>query len=253
MDENVIELKNICKRFPGVLALSNVDVSIRAGEVHAVVGENGAGKSTLMKVIAGAYHHDEGSIVLRGREVSFSSPHDAQTNGISIIYQEFNLLPELSVAQNIFLGREPRKLLGFIDTRNLREKAGKLLEDLGVEIDLNEKAKNLGVAQQQMVEIAKALSLNADLIIMDEPSAVVSGKELEALFRIIHSLKESGKTIIYISHRIDEIFEIADRATVLKDGKKVGTVKHRRCGQGNHNPHDGGPFLERDLSPSLHG
>jgi len=225
MNANVVEMKQISKAFPGVQALDRVDFSCTPGEVHAVVGENGAGKSTLMKILAGAYHPDGGKIFLRGREVVFSSPREAQMHGIAIIYQEFNLIPELTVSENIFLGREPRKGIGFIDNLELHQRSGVLLKSLGMDLNLASRVVELGVAQQQMVEIAKALSQNADVIMMDEPSAVVSGKELESLFRIIRSLKESGKTVIYISHRIDEIFQIADRATVLKDGKLVGTVK----------------------------
>lgn len=224
MNNNIVEMHKITKTFPGVLALDRVDFSCAAGEVHAVVGENGAGKSTLMKVLAGAYRPDSGRIVLKGGEISFSSPREAQKHGISIIYQDFNLITDLTVAENIFLGREPQKRMGFIHNKLLYERAGELLENLGVHIPLDVRVSELGVAQQQMVEIAKALSLNADIIMMDEPSAVVSGKELESLFRIIRTLKESEKAIIYISHRIDEIFQIADRATVLKDGKLVGTV-----------------------------
>lgn len=225
MNENIFEMQKISKRFPGVQALDHVNFSCKPGEVHALVGENGAGKSTLMKILAGAYQPDEGKIVLRGRETYFASPKDAQDRGISVIYQEFNLIPELKVVENIFLGREPRRAWGLmIDNTVLYERSEKLLTRLGTNIHSNSKVKNLSVAQQQMVEIAKALSLNADIIIMDEPSAVVSGKELESLFRIIRSLRGQGKAIIYISHRIDEIFQIADRATVLKDGKLVGTV-----------------------------
>jgi ribose transport system ATP-binding protein len=221
--ENAVEMKDICKWFPGVCALNQVDFACAQGEVHALVGENGAGKSTLMKILAGAYSNDTGCIVIEGEEKSFSSPKDAQRCGISIIYQEFNLLPELSVAENIFLGREPRRL-GFIDNKALKARAAGLLDELGVELDLDRKVKTLGVAQQQMVEIAKALSMNARIIMMDEPSAVVSGKELEALFKMIRTLKEKSAAIIYISHRLDEIFQIADKATVLKDGEIVGTV-----------------------------
>ncbi len=225
MVDSVVEMQEISKAFPGVLALDKVDFDCVPGEVHAVVGENGAGKSTLMKVLAGVYRQDNGQILLRGKQISFSSPKEAQRHGISIIYQEFNLIPELTVAENIFLGREPQKRMGFIDSPLLYRRSEELLHDLGVDIDLQARVVDLGVAQQQMVEIAKALSLNADIIMMDEPSAVVSGKELESLFRIIRSLKENGKAIVYISHRIDEIFQIADRATVLKDGKLVGTVR----------------------------
>jgi ribose transport system ATP-binding protein len=177
-----------------------------------------------MKILAGAYHPDGGSISFKGNEVSFTSPRDAQRNGIAIIYQEFNLLPYLTVAENIFLGREPRKRMGFIERNVLYDKAEQVLKELGMDLDIHTPVLDLGIAKQQMVEIAKALSQNADVIMMDEPSAVVSGRELEALFGIIRSLKENGKTVIYISHRIDEIFQIADRATVLKDGKLVGTV-----------------------------
>jgi ribose transport system ATP-binding protein len=224
MSDAIVEMEQITKVFPGVLALDKVDFSCTEGEVHAVVGENGAGKSTLMKILAGAYRPDGGRIILRGKEIVFHSPREAQRHGISIIYQEFNLIPELTVAENIFLGREPQKRMGFIDNPKLNDRATALLDDLGVHIDLGVKVTELGVAQQQMVEIAKALSLNADIIMMDEPSAVVSGKELESLFHIIRNLKENKKTIIYISHRIDEIFQIADRTTVLKDGKLVDTV-----------------------------
>jgi ribose transport system ATP-binding protein len=224
MSANIVEMKGISKAFPGVQALDKVDFSCRAGEVHAVVGENGAGKSTLMKVLAGAYHPDTGSIRYRGEEISFTSPRDAQRHGIAIIYQEFNLLPDLTVGENIFLGREPQKRMGFIDNTQLYEKAAALLEGLGMNLDLHALVSEMGVAKQQMVEIAKALSQNADVIMMDEPSAVVSGRELESLFSIIRSLRENGKTVIYISHRIDEIFQIAERATVLKDGRLVGTV-----------------------------
>ena len=226
MTENVLEMQKISKSFPGVKALDKVDFSCLHGEVHALVGENGAGKSTLMKILAGTYIQDEGRIMLEGKEVTFSFPKDAQRYGISTIYQEFNLIPNLNVAENIFLGHEPRKWKNlFIDKALMSRVSRELLSDLATDIDIHVKAKNLSVAKQQMVEIAKALCLNASIIIMDEPSAVVSGKELDRLFSIIRSLRDNGRTIIYISHRIGEIFEIADRATVLKDGKLVGTVR----------------------------
>jgi len=234
VNENVFEMQSISKSFPGVQALDKVDFTGVEGEVHALVGENGAGKSTLMKILAGAYRQDEGSILLRGKGVSFASPKDAQRHGISTIYQEFNLIPELNVAENIFLGHEPRKGRSlFIDKTHAYRMSRDLLTNLGAEIDTRKKVKHLSVAQQQMVEIAKALCLNAEIMIMDEPSAVVSGKELDSLFRIIRSLREGGRTIIYISHRIDEVFEIADRATVLKDGKLVGTVRPRDLDKGD--------------------
>jgi ribose transport system ATP-binding protein len=227
MGENIVEMQEVSKAFPGVLALNKIDFSCLPGEVHAVVGENGAGKSTLMKILAGVYRPDGGDILLKGEKILFTSPKHAQNCGISIIYQEFNLIPELTAAENIFLGREPTKRGGLIDSVALKQRSRELLSDLNANIDIQSKVKDLGVAHQQMVEIAKALSLNADIIMMDEPSAVVSGRELESLFRIIRTLKESGKTIIYISHRIDEIFQIADRTTVLKDGRLVGTYDTR--------------------------
>ena len=223
MGENIVEMQKVSKAFPGVLALDKVDFSCLPGEVHAVVGENGAGKSTLMKILAGVYRPDGGIILLKGQKTLFSSPKHAQNCGISIIYQEFNLLPDLTAAENIFLGREPTNRGRLIDSVTLKRRSQELLTDLNANIDIQSKVKDLGVAQRQMVEIAKALSLDADIIMMDEPSAVVSGRELASLFRIIQSLKKSGKTIIYISHRIEEIFQISDRTTVLKDGQLVGT------------------------------
>lgn len=224
MKQFLLEMKGITKIFPGVKALDNVDFSCHCAEVHALVGENGAGKSTLIKILAGAYHPDEGRIILRGKEIFLTSPKEAQNAGISTIYQEFNLIQELNVAENIFLGREPLSRIGFIDDSLLYKRSKEILASLEVNLDPHTQIKDLSVAGQQMVEIAKALSLKADIIVMDEPSAVVSGKELDSLFRIIRSLKDQGKTIIYISHRIDEIFQISDRVTVLKDGKFVGVA-----------------------------
>ena len=185
MTENIVEMQKVTKAFPGVLALNKVDFSCIPGEIHAVVGENGAGKSTLMKIIAGVYRPDGGNISLKGKKTVFSSPKHAQKCGISIIYQEFNLIPELTVAENIFLGREPTKRGPLIDSVTLKRRSRELLTDLNAKIDIQSKVKDLGVAHRQMVEIAKALSLDADIIMMDEPSAVVSGRELESLFRVI--------------------------------------------------------------------
>jgi ribose transport system ATP-binding protein len=233
-NETMLEMQKISKSFPGVQALDQVDFNCVEGEVHALVGENGAGKSTLMKILAGVYQQDEGKIFLRGKEVSFTSPKDAQKNGISTIYQEFNLIPDLNVAENIFLGHEPLKKRGFfIDGAKCYRVAEEILSNLEMEINTQTKVGDLSVAEQQMVEIAKALCLKANIIIMDEPTAVISGKELEALFRIIRLLRDDGKTIIYISHRIDEIFGIADRATVLKDGKLVGTIIPKDVSKGD--------------------
>jgi ribose transport system ATP-binding protein len=219
----LVEMRGITKTFPGVLALDNVSFECRAGEVHAVVGENGAGKSTLMKVLAGVYEPDGGEICLRGAPVRISSPHAAQRLGISIIYQELNLLPDLTVADNVFLGREPRGRLGIVDERELERKARQVLARLGVDIDPRARLARLSVAQQQMVEIAKALALNAQVVIMDEPSAALGGQDLERLFEVIRALKQQGVGVIYISHRIAEIFSLADRVTVFKDGQVVGT------------------------------
>ena len=225
MADTLVEMKKITKTFPGVMALDDVTFGCCPGEVHAVVGENGAGKSTLMKILAGVYVPDSGEIVLGGEAVRIPSPHAAQQLGVSIIYQELNLLPDLNVAQNVFLGRESRGPLGLVNEREQEAKAQEVLRRLGVDIDPRERLGRLSVAQQQMVEIAKALSLNARVVIMDEPSAALGGKDLEHLFEVIKALKQQGVAVIYISHRISEVFQIADRVTVFKDGKVVGTFK----------------------------
>jgi ribose transport system ATP-binding protein len=225
MADTLVEMKRITKAFPGVVALDDVTFACCVSEVHAVVGENGAGKSTLMKILAGVYVPDGGEIVLGGENVRIPSPHAAQQLGVSIIYQELNLLPDLNVAQNVLLGREPRGAFGLINEREQAARAQEVLRRLGVDIDPRERLGRLSVAQQQMVEIAKALSLNARVVIMDEPSAVLGGRDLEHLFEVIRALKQQGVAVIYISHRISEIFEIADRVTVFKDGKVVGTFR----------------------------
>jgi len=222
-DQIILEMKNIEKSFPGVKALDDVSFSCRKGEVHALLGENGAGKSTLMKVLSAAYQPDCGDIIFNGELFKHSDPIAAQKAGIGIIYQEFNLVPHMSVVENIFLGREPLAGGRLIDYKTMREEAGDLLSGLGLHIDVNQKVKNLSVAQQQMVEIAKALSMNAELIVMDEPTATLTDREIDFLFDTIRTLKSQGKTIIYISHRLEEIFEICDRVTILKDGKSVGS------------------------------
>jgi ribose transport system ATP-binding protein len=223
MTQSLVEMRGITMRFPGVTALDGVDFESRAGEVHAVVGENGAGKSTLMKILAGVYQPDRGEILLRGQPVRISSPHEAQLLGISIIYQELNLLPDLTVAENVFLGREPRGKFGLIDSRALELRAREVLHRLEVDIDPRVRLGRLSVAQQQMVEIAKALSLNARIVIMDEPSAALGGRDLDKLFEVIAALKKNNVAVIYISHRLAEVFQVADRVTVFKDGKVVGT------------------------------
>ncbi len=218
----ILEMRAISKRFPGVQALDNVTIQCRKGEVIALVGENGAGKTTLMNILVGALQPDGGEIILRGNKVEINNPHEGISLGISIIYQEFNLIPNLSIAENIYLGRLPRR--GMFVSSEMFSQADRLLESLGVTLDPRTPVQELSVSQQQMVEIAKALSYHADIIVMDEPSASIPDHELESLFKRIGILRNKGITIIYISHRLKEIFEIADRVTVLKDGKLVGTI-----------------------------
>ena len=221
----LLEMRGICKGFVGVPVLADVDLDLRPGEVHAVLGENGAGKSTLMKILAGVYVPDAGSIVLDGQEVRFHHPRDAQLAGVSIMYQEFNLLPERTVAQNIFLGREPLKGMA-VDDRAMENETARLLESLNVETGISPRSlvRHLSVAQQQTVEIAKALSYAARILVMDEPTAALSLHETEALFERVRLLQRQGLGVLYISHRLREIFELAQRVTVLKDGRRVGTV-----------------------------
>ncbi len=223
MSEYILEMRNISKSFAGVQALKDVSIRCRPGLVYGLVGENGAGKSTLMKILAGAYNADAGEIVYKGERRDQASTAEIIDSGISIIYQELALVRQMSVAENIFLGREPRKPLGILDLKRLHERAGALLKRLGIELDLRLPVSELTIAHQQLVEIAKALSQHADLIVMDEPSAILAGSELDQLFRIIESLKAQGVTVIYISHRLEEVFRIADEVTVLKDGELVAT------------------------------
>src|SRR5918996_1209725 len=219
----LLEMRSITKRFPGVVALEGVDFELQRGEVHVLLGENGAGKSTLVKMLAGAYRPDEGEILLDGEAASISSAMDAQKLGISTIYQEFNLVPQLTVAENIFLGRQPRRF-GIVDRRKMRDEARGLLERIKVRVGPDDPVSTLGVAQRQMVEIAKALSLDARILIRDEPTASLSGQEVERLFEIVRGLKEDGAGIIFISHHLEEVAEIGDRVTVLRDGKFVDRV-----------------------------
>jgi ribose transport system ATP-binding protein len=223
MSEYMVEMRGISKNFGGVRALRDVTFRSRGGEVHTVVGQNGAGKSTLMNILSGVYPPDSGEILLDGQRVRFASPHEAQRAGISIIHQELNLLPDLSVAANVFMGRESRHGFGLLDSREQSRRAEEVLARLGMTIDPAERVGNLSVAQQQMVEIAKALSLNARVVIMDEPSATLGAAELERLFEVISALKEHGVAVIYISHRLAEIFQIADWVTVFRDGAIVGS------------------------------
>ncbi|EOD53932.1 ribose ABC transporter ATP-binding protein RbsA [Aeromonas molluscorum] len=218
----ILELGGIVKTFPGVRALDEAGLKVYPGEVMALLGENGAGKSTLMKVLTGIYQADAGTLNYRGQAVRFKGPRDSQDQGISIIHQELNLLPELSIAANIFLGREPRTRFGNIDHGQLRERAATLLGRLGVKHGPDTRLGNLSIGEQQMVEIAKALSFDANVIIMDEPTDALTDTETEQLFTVIRELRDQGCGIVYISHRLKEIFEICDRVTVLRDGKWIG-------------------------------
>jgi|LSQX01.2.fsa_nt_gb ribose transport system ATP-binding protein len=220
----VLEMRSIAKAYPGVIALSGVDFCVRPGEIHALIGENGAGKSTLMKILAGAETKDAGHIFINGSEVHIDSPQEAMRQGVAIIYQEFNLVPYMSAAENIFLGREPASVLpGIIDFGRMYSEAEKIIDELGVALNVRAPVNHLSVAQQQMVEIAKATSRKSGIIAMDEPSATLTEHELENLFALMRRLKSEGVSIIYISHRLEEIFQIADTVTVLRDGALVAT------------------------------
>ncbi|WP_372814412.1 sugar ABC transporter ATP-binding protein [Paenibacillus sp.] len=219
---DVLEMKGISKSFPGVNALQDINLIVKKGEVHGLLGANGAGKSTLMKVLSGVIQPDEGEILFQGERVSFSSPLAAQQKGIAIIHQELSLVPALSIAENIFLGRLFGKSHN-IDWKQVNQQAAALLKQIGTNLSPNTIVRNLSVAQMQLVEIAKALSFEADLIIMDEPSAVLSGPELSQLFDTISSLTAKGVTVIYISHRLEEIFTICNRITIMRDGQVVET------------------------------
>lgn len=218
----LLEMRGIEKRFPGVHALKGVDLTLHEGEVLALLGENGAGKSTLIKILGGAHPPSEGVVRVDGREVHIANPAASQEAGIGIIYQEFNLVPHLSARENIFLGRELVHR-GFVDVASERRLARELFERLGTRIDPEERCENLTVAQQQVVEIAKALSQEARLLVMDEPSATLTPQEVSRLLGIVRDLRQDGLGIIYISHRLGEVYEIADRITVLRDGEHVGT------------------------------
>jgi ribose transport system ATP-binding protein len=209
-----------------VHALDQVDLSVKHGEVHAVVGENGAGKSTLMKILSGAYRKDSGEILFNSAKVEIDSPLDSQSYGIAIIYQEFSLAPQLSAGANIFIGNEPQALLpGFIDRHTIFRESIRLFHQLGVDIDPRQEVRYLSVCQQQITEIARALYLASNLLIMDEPTSALPEEEVRVLFNVIRHLKEEGMTVLYISHNLDEVFEIADRITVLRDGVRIDTVQ----------------------------
>lgn len=221
--KSILQLQNIKKTYPGVVALNEVDLELKEGEIHGLVGENGAGKSTLIKTCTGATIPDSGKIVIRGMEYTQMNPKLAEKNGLAVIYQEFNLVGELSVAENIFLGRAIRKGI-MIDKKAMEEETEKIFKQFQINIAPDELVKNLTVGYQQLVEIAKAISQNARILIMDEPSAPLTKSEVERLYEMIERLKKTGVTILYISHRLDEIFYLTDRITVLRDGEKVQTL-----------------------------
>lgn len=224
MTRDIIRMEMISKSFSGVKVLTDVNFSLNAGEVHALVGENGAGKSTLMKILTGVYSKDSGQIFVDGKEAGFKNVSDSQKEGIAMIHQEFNLMNHLTVSDNIFIGREFKEKSGiFLDNKKQNEETGKLFKKLNVDILPTELVENLSVAQQQMVEIAKAISFDSKVLIMDEPTATLTDNEIEDLFRVILELKSEGKSIIYITHRLQELPLIADRITVMRDGRYIGT------------------------------
>jgi ABC-type sugar transport system ATPase subunit len=220
----IISIQHVTMRFPGVVALSDVSFAIHAGELHAIVGENGAGKSTLMKILAGVITDFEGQLLLRGQPVRFAGTREAEEAGISIIHQELNLVEQLSAAANIFLGREKRTALGLLDDRSMERAAGQLLVQLECQVNPRQLVRELRVGDQQLVEIAKALAVETEILIMDEPTSALTESEVARLFRVIDRLRERGVTILYISHKMDEVFRLADRITVLRDGRRVKTL-----------------------------
>ncbi|MEV8320207.1 sugar ABC transporter ATP-binding protein [Streptomyces sp. NPDC059900] len=220
---DVLSVTRLSKTFPGVRALDGVDFTARAGEVHALIGENGAGKSTLIKVLTGVYAPDAGELTYQNKQVSFATPLDAQHAGISTIYQEVNLVPLMSVARNLFLGREPRGRLGLIDFRRMHREADEALQRLGVRVDVRRPLRELGVGAQQMVALARAVSVDAQVVIMDEPTSSLEPREVQTLFGVIRMLRDRGIAVIYVSHRLEELYAVCDTVTVLRDGKLVHT------------------------------
>ena len=224
-NEYILRLQGITKSFPGVKALDGVSFDVKRGTIHALVGENGAGKSTLIKILAGIYHADEGALHFNGRDnVAFRTPHESHQAGIGVVHQEIKLADPLTVAENMFVGNLVYTKLGLVDWKTMKKRARQIIRDLGIDIDVNAPVSALSVAKQQIVEICKAVNLEMKLLIMDEPSATLTERELEIMFGIVRKLRDEGITIIYISHRLDEIFELADMVTVLRDGKHIGTV-----------------------------
>ena len=224
--EPLLRMEKISKHFPGVQALDNVDFEVYPGEILGFIGENGAGKSTLVKILSGVYSKDQGTIWFKGQPVEIRSPQEAQHIGISTIYQELALVPHLSVAENIFMNREPRRIaaIGMVDFKAMEQQAQSILASMGIEIPVNKKIKELTVAAQQMVEIAKTFSRNANLLLMDEPTSALSSKEVDTLFNLMRHLKERGVSVVFISHRLEEVLSVVDRIIVMRDGRRVGTL-----------------------------
>lgn len=223
MGQTVLQMKNMFKSFPGVKVLQDVSLELQEGEVHALMGENGAGKSTLMKILMGIYSADEGEILLRGKPVSFKNPREALEHGVSMIHQEINPILDMKVYENVFVGRELRNKFGLVDKKEMARQTQIIFDDLGIHIDPHVDMRSLSVAQSQLVEIVKAISVGAGIIIMDEPTSAITETEVETLFTQIKRLKQQGVAILYISHKMDEIFAICDRITVLRDGLHIGT------------------------------
>jgi len=221
MREKILEMKNVTKTFPGVKALDDVHLNVYQGQVMALLGENGAGKSTLMKILSGVYTKSAGTIQYKGKTIEMKGPRDAQDLGIAIIHQELNLIEGMSIGENIFLGREPKKAFGVMNWSELMAKSNELLKSLNMDVDPRRRVKNFSIGNKQMFEIAKALSLEAELIIMDEPTDALTDQETKSLFDVIRALKAEGKSIVYISHRLKEIFEICDDVTILRDGQFI--------------------------------
>ena len=241
VQSTVLEVQGVSKRFAGVVALADVSLGLLPGEVHALVGENGAGKSTLIKVLTGVYQPDQGRILYRGEPVTFARPLDAQAAGISTIYQEVNLVPLMSVARNLFLGREPTNRLGLIDFGRMHREATDLLARYGIHVDVRRPLRELGLGIQQMVAIARAISADHRVVVMDEPTSSLEPREVERLMEVVDLLRRGGVAVVYVSHRLDEVYRLCDRVTVLRDGRLIhtgpvaeilGSNSCRRCSVG---------------------
>ncbi len=220
----ILELRGATKRFGGATALENVDFQLMPGEIHGLIGENGAGKSTLSKMFSGVQRPDSGEMLLRGEVVRFRSPADAKAAGIGMIYQELSLMPALSVAENVFLGRQPRNRFGLVDWKRIREESRQQLADFGIDIDVDERVNQLSLGNQQLIEIARVINSGAEIIILDEPTSALSVPESERLFGLMRDLRANGKSMIFISHFLEDVLAVADSVTVLRNGRKVTTI-----------------------------